>query len=46
MGWIVPGCKKNLERIATVVALLIFIGFASIPAAILGGFITLPEGVI
>ena len=46
MGWMSPRCKKNFERIATVVAVLIFVGFASIPAAILGGFITLPEGVI
>ena len=45
MGWNGPACKKNLERIATILAVIIFIGFTSIPVAVLGGYLALPEGV-
>jgi succinate dehydrogenase / fumarate reductase cytochrome b subunit len=40
-----PHTQKVLDRAAVAVAIIIFIGFTSIPVAVLAGWVTLPEGV-
>jgi succinate dehydrogenase / fumarate reductase cytochrome b subunit len=45
MGWNAPRFQKPLDIIAVTVAVVIFIGFVSIPISILAGWVTLPEGV-
>ena len=45
VGWATTKSRPWLDRIAIAVAATLFIGNASIPIAVLLGFITLPEGV-
>jgi succinate dehydrogenase / fumarate reductase cytochrome b subunit len=43
VGWTNPDSLPKLEKLATIVALIFWLGYISIPIAVLTGFLTLPE---
>ena len=46
MGWSGQRCERSLKRLGTAVSLIFFIGYASVPTAVLLGLVKLPGEVM
>jgi succinate dehydrogenase / fumarate reductase cytochrome b subunit len=43
IGWTGPASLERLDKMATIVAILLWLGYISIPMSVLSGLLTLPE---